>query len=85
MEDLSFDASGTLQFDAHIQFDAHFDHETSPWLGGDRLVLVVFSVGCIENLEPEPFNLLGSRCHVICVMQSPLNSQPLASQTWVCV
>ena len=53
-QDLTFGASGTLQF------DAHFDHETLPWSGGDRLVLVAFSVGCIENLEPESFNLLHS-------------------------
>ena len=52
-EDLTFGTSGTLQF------DAHFDHETLPWSGGD-IVLVAFSVGCIENLEPEPFNLLHS-------------------------
>ena len=53
-EDLNFTASRTLQF------DAHFDHETLPWSDGDRLVLVVFSVGCIENLEPEAFNHLHS-------------------------
>ena len=32
----------------------------APWTGGDRLVLVLCAVGCIENLEPQSCRLLES-------------------------
>ncbi|CAE7475642.1 unnamed protein product [Symbiodinium sp. CCMP2592] len=36
-----------------LQFDPFLEHETLPWSNGSRIVLVAFSVNCLERLTPE--------------------------------